>query len=125
MYRAFRILVVTILAGTLLVGRCLPCRDLYAKVTTTTKSCCDKSGACNRLPTPKSRTTPCPFQQNVVAAEKVDPQAAKLQLITESQLAPLVAFVISIPPPSAVKPEILSPEYSPPLLYVLHERFLI
>ena len=124
MYRVFRILVVTILTGTLLVGRCLPCRDLYAKATTT-KSCCDKSGACNRLPAPKSKTTPCPFQQNVVASEKVDSQAAKLHLVAESQLAPLVAFVISMPPASTVKAEVISPEYSPPLLYVLHERFLI
>ena len=124
MYRVLRILLVTILTGTLLVGRCLPCRDLYAKATAT-KSCCDKSGACNRLPAPKSKTTPCPFQQNVVASEKVDPQAVKLHFTAEIQLASIATFIIHVPTLEPVKAEIRSAQYSPPLLYVLHERFLI
>lgn len=123
MYKVFRLLIVTILMGTLLVGRCLPCRDLYAKAST--KSCCNKSGACNKIPSPKSKTTPCPFQQNVVASEKVDPQAAKLHFTTEIQLASVATFIIQVPALHPVKAEIRSAKYSPPFLYVLHERFLI
>jgi len=49
----------------------------------------------------------------------------KLYLTAEFQLAPLTAFIISVPPAGIIKADVRSPEYSPPLLYVLHERFLI
>ena len=105
------------------MGRCVPCRDLYAKAAA--KSCCDKSGACNKLPAKGPKTTPCPLQQNVVASQKVDPQTVKVQLIGEIQLALVPALITAPPPPSFIRTVTLYPEYSPPLLYILHERFLI
>jgi hypothetical protein len=122
-YKVLQSLLVTVLAGTLLMGRCVPCRDLYAKAAR--KSCCDKSGACTKLPAKGSKSTPCPFQQNVVASEKVDPQTVKVHLIAEVQLALMPALITAPPRPSFIRMATPYPEYSPPLLYVLHERFLI
>ena len=123
MYKVLQSLVVTILIGTLLMGRCLPCGDLYAKAQT--KSCCDKSGACNKVPNPKSKNSPCPFQQNVVASDKADRQTLKVQLVAEIQLALIPALIMAPPQTDSARALTPFPQYSPPLLYVLHERFLI
>jgi hypothetical protein len=122
-HRVLQFLLLTILIGTLLVGRCLPCRDLYAK--SARKSCCDKSGACTKLPAKGSKTTPCAFQQNAVASEKVDAETVKVSLSGEVQFAVIPALVAAAPLQNFVRTVAPYPEYSPPLLYILHERFLI
>jgi hypothetical protein len=121
--RILRTIVVTILMATLLAGRCLPCRDLYAKAST--KSCCDKSGACTKIPDKNSKSKPCPLQLNVVASEKVDPQVVKVQLVAETQLALLPALLQAPLQASFIHDSAQYPQYSPPLLYLLNQQFLI
>jgi hypothetical protein len=122
-YRVLNSVLVTILVGTLLGGRCVPCRDLYAKAPS--KSCCDKSGACTRTPPASEKSRPCPFQQSVAVQTgnsdtlKLE-QASQIQLSLFPQL--LTAAIVTT---TSFRPIKLSADYSPPPLYVLHERFLI
>ena len=113
-----------LLAGALLGGRCLPCGDLFAKATA--RSCCNKSGACNKLPTSKSeKRAPCPLLQNVLALQHAGSDVPSIHLADAvapallPELAEAPAFVASVRISATV------PHYSPPPLYVLHERFLI
>jgi hypothetical protein len=96
---------------------------LYAKAPV--KSCCDKSGACTRIPPAGEKSRPCPFQQSV-AVQKANSDILKLEQAGEIELSGspqlLTAAVV---PTTAFRPIELSADYSPPLLYVLHERFLI
>ena len=118
----YRILIAIVIA-TLLGGRCVPCRDLYAKAPS--KSCCDKSGACTRIPPAGEKSRPCPIQQSV-AVQKATSDTLKLEQAGEIELfeSPQLLTAI-VAPPTSIRPIELSADYSPPLLYVLHERFLI
>ena len=110
--------------GDLLMGRGLPCRDLYGK--TTKRSCCDKTRACNKAPTtPQPKSTPCPLQQNLLALQKASIDAPDVQLAPAAQFA-LVSQLLDFPALILkVGPEPPVPHYTPPLLYVIHEQFLI
>jgi hypothetical protein len=121
--RVFRTVFVALLVGVLLGGRCLPCRDLYAKAAT--RSCCDKSGACNKVPAKGSKQTPCPLQQNVLAFQKASTDAPVVHVfnVADIPLAQTVfTVVLPVAPPFSSAPDHY---YSPPPLYLLHERLLI
>ena len=122
MYRVVNSVLVTILIGILLGGRCVPCRDLYAKAPV--KSCCDKSGACTRIPPAGEKSRPCPFQQSV-AVQKANSDTLKLEQAAEIELSEPPQLLTVVVATTSFRPIDLSGDYSPPLLYVLHERFLI
>ena len=122
--RVFRTFIITLMIGAVLGGRCLPCRDLLAKAAT--PSCCDKAGACNKIPTSKSeKRAPCPLQQNVVALQKAGSDLPTVHLanvvasmpVPQGVETPVFTFAVSFSPPI--------PHPSRPPLYVLHERLLI
>ena len=108
---------------TLLAGKCLPCRDLYGK--TTAKSCCDKSGACTRVPTPDQKNKPCPLEYSQLALEKEQRGGIKIHDVT---LLP-VTFISILPSAPAdlrpIEPAEVAAAYTPPLLYLLYERILV
>lgn len=123
MYKAIRTLIITVLVSVLLAGKCLPCRDLFAK--STPRSCCDKSGACTRVPEKSSNDKPCPLQYTQLAIEK--DQKDNLRTLTPA-LAVVVWTLTAATPPvplQVARPVAFVPAYTPPLLYLLHERILV
>ena len=124
MYSVLRALLLTILAGMLLIGRCLPCRSLYAN--TTAKACCDNSTTCGKDHHPTSESVPCPFKNYMAASLNVDPPSAqKIHLDIELQISSSPLRIAAQPPliPNVDPPP--SCPYAPPPLYMLQERYLI
>lgn len=123
MNRVLRALLLIVLVGMLLVGRCLPCPELDARAAA--MSCCDQSDACIDDPAPNSKAAPCPFQKYVVASTKTDPQLQKVQFVPHLHLSFHPVLVVHEIPSIIASTEVPSHHYTPAPLYVLHERFLI
>ena len=121
--KILRTIIVSIVMVTLLAGNCLPCRDLYGK--SSARSCCDKSGACTRVPAPDQKNKPCPLEYGQLALEKEQRDGIKLHVVT----LVAVTFISIIPSALAelrpIEPAEVATAYSPPPLYLLYERILV
>ena len=125
MVRLIRTTVMTLLIGTLLLGRCLPCANLLGSPTA--KSCCNKAGECQQVPSKDSSSSkPCPLQQAAIAtAEASHAPALHLQFVSlppavqASSILPLLSFE------KRSRSDNYLPAYTPPDLYLLNSSFLI
>ena len=110
----------TVLLGTLLLGRCLPCANLPASPASGT-SCCNKAGECQRVPSNSSNPKPCPLQQAAIATvETGHHHAVDVNFVSAPPLAvaPVILHVsLEIHPYAATD--------SPPHLFLLNSSFVI
>ena len=114
----------TLLVGTLLLGRCLPCANLPAS-SENSKSCCNKAGECQRVPSNSSNPKPCPLQQSAIATvDTVLHHDTTTHLVSSE---PLVATPITLQVSLKTRPHATtdSPPYPSPNLFLLNSAFLI
>src|SRR6267143_3747472 len=94
-----RTLVLPLLVGTLLLGRCLPCANLLGSPSSpaTGKSCCKKNGECQRVPSKDSSPQkPCPLQKTAIATvETAQAGVMPLQYVGATPVVPMPIVQVS------------------------------
>ena len=125
MVRLLRTTILTLLIGTLLLGRCLPCANLLGSPTA--KSCCNKAGECQRIPSKDSPSSrPCPLQQIAITT------------VESSHVPAPDIYYVSLPPAEQASPilphvsferrsvaDVYSRVDTRPHVYLLNSSFLI